>query len=153
MQAILPAVVKGQKSGKYTRDNTKCMVEEGGVVSIGCVVTQFSALGLSRQEIAVRYEEGKLKRNPEESYYGDLKVEYIENSVCGKTNNIFSPEWQKISCTKKPCFCQKESSLRKIWSEDAALQVYSCMRPSNAYLGATECRCLIEFAELKDFGK
>lgn len=138
MQAILPVVVMGRKSGKYPRDNTKFMVEEVGVVLIDCVVTQFSAPGLSIQEIVVGCEEGKIKRNPKKVITRIRKLNISKTPCAVKRITFFHRYWQKASCTKRNRSCQEVITLRKILSNGTALQAYPHMMPSNAYLGATE---------------
>lgn len=90
MQAIILAAGMGKRLREYTRDNTKCMVKVNGVRLIDRVLAQLTALDLNRLVIVVGYEGEKLKKHIEGNYHGGLKIEYVENPVYDKTNNIYS---------------------------------------------------------------
>ena len=53
-------------------------------------MSQLSALELSRVVIVVGYEGEKLKRHIGDRYDSGLKIEYIDNPIYDKTNNIYS---------------------------------------------------------------
>ena len=89
MQAIILAAGMGKRLGEYTKNNTKCMVPVNGVPLIDRVLNQLSSLKLSRVVIVVGYEGQKLIDYIGNEYNG-LKIEYIFNSIYGKTNNIYS---------------------------------------------------------------
>ena len=56
MQAIILAAGMGRRLGKYTRDNTKCMLPVNGVRLIDRMLGQLSALDLNRVIIVVGYK-------------------------------------------------------------------------------------------------
>ena len=89
MQAIILAAGMGKRLGEYTKDNTKCMVPVNGTKLIDRALTQLSKLKLKRIVIVVGYEGKKLM-----NYLGDIfngtKIEYVNNPVYDKTNNIYS---------------------------------------------------------------
>lgn len=89
MQAIILAAGMGKRLGEYTKNNTKCMVPVNGVPLIDRVMGQLSKLSLNRVVIVVGYEGEKLK-----AYLGNekdgLKIEYVDNPIYDKTNNIYS---------------------------------------------------------------
>lgn len=89
MQAIILAAGMGKRLGEYTQNNTKCMVSVNGIPLIDRVMKQLSALSLNRVVIVVGYEGKKLM-----DYLGSekdgLKIEYVNNPVYDKTNNIYS---------------------------------------------------------------
>ena len=89
MQAIILAAGMGKRLGEYTKNNTKCMVPVNGVPLIDRTLNQLSKLGLNRVVIVVGYEGQKLM-----DYLGSerngLKIEYVNNPVYDKTNNIYS---------------------------------------------------------------
>ena len=89
MQAIILAAGMGKRLGEYTKNNTKCMVPVNGVPLIDRVLNQLSSLKLSKVVIVVGYEGQKLIDYIGNEYNG-LKIEYIFNSIYGKTNNIYS---------------------------------------------------------------
>lgn len=89
MQAIILAAGMGKRLGEYTKNNTKCMVPVNGVPLIDRTLRQLSKLDLSRVVIVIGYEGQKLK-----DYIGTerdgLKIEYVNNPIYDKTNNIYS---------------------------------------------------------------
>lgn len=89
MQAIILAAGMGKRLGELTRNNTKCMVEVNGVKLIDRTLTQLSYLNLSRVVLVVGYQ-GEALKNYVGSEYKGLKIEYIENPVYDRTNNIYS---------------------------------------------------------------
>lgn len=90
MQAIILAAGMGKRLGGLTRNNTKCMVPVNGVRLIDRVIGQLSQLGLSRLIIVVGYEGRKLMDYIGDRFAKKLKIEYIENPIYDKTNNIYS---------------------------------------------------------------
>ena len=90
MQAIILAAGMGRRLGEYTRDNTKCMVQVGGVRLIDRLLRQLSQLSLSRVVIVVGYQADHLKSYLSDRYEGELTIEYVENPIYDKTNNIYS---------------------------------------------------------------
>ncbi len=89
MQAIILAAGMGRRLGEYTKDNTKCMVPVNGVPLIDRLLGQLSRLKLDRVVIVVGYEGGKLVRHIGE-LHTDLNIEFVENPVYSRTNNIYS---------------------------------------------------------------
>ena len=89
MQAIILAAGMGKRLGEYTKNNTKCMVPVNGVPLIDRTLRQLSKLDLNRVVIVIGYEGQKLK-----DYIGTerdgLKIEYVNNPIYDKTNNIYS---------------------------------------------------------------
>lgn len=89
MQAIILAAGMGKRLGEYTKSNTKCMVEVNGTPLIDRALDQLSQLSLSRVVIVVGYEGQKLMDYLGSEHKG-LKIEYVNNPVYEKTNNIYS---------------------------------------------------------------
>ena len=90
MQAIILAAGMGKRLGEYTKNNTKCMVEVNGVKLIDRVINQLAKLHLNRLVLVVGYEGQKLKDYIGHRYDDILKIEFVDNSVYDKTNNIYS---------------------------------------------------------------
>ena len=90
MQAIILAAGMGKRLGELTKNNTKCMVEVNGVRLIDRVLTQLSNLNLSRIIIVVGYEGNKLIEYIGNRYENKINIEYINNPIYDKTNNIYS---------------------------------------------------------------
>ena len=89
MQAIILAAGMGRRLGEFTRDNTKCMVPVNGTPLIDRLLTQLSALELKRIVIVVGYQAQRLISHIGNRYEA-LNIEYVENPVYDKTNNIYS---------------------------------------------------------------
>ena len=89
MQAIILAAGMGKRLGELTHNNTKCMVKVNGVSLIDRTLTQLSQLTLSRVIIVIGYKGDNLRNYIGNEYKG-LKIEYIENPIYDKTNNIYS---------------------------------------------------------------
>ncbi len=90
MQAIILAAGMGKRLGEYTKDNTKCMLPVNGVRLIDRVLTQLSTLHLNRVVIVVGYKGQNLKNHIGNRYDDILRIEYINNPIYDKTNNIYS---------------------------------------------------------------
>lgn len=89
MQAIILAAGMGRRLGEFTSDNTKCMLEVNGVRLIDRMLGQLSKLNLSRLVIVIGYEGQKLKSYLTKNY-PSYPIEFVENNVYDKTNNIYS---------------------------------------------------------------
>lgn len=90
MQAIILAAGMGKRLGELTKNNTKCMVEVNGIRLIDRMITQLSKFNLNRLVIVVGYE-GKKQIDYIGHRYDDiLKIEYINNPIYDRTNNIYS---------------------------------------------------------------
>lgn len=89
MQAIILAAGMGKRLGDLTKDNTKCMVKVNGISLIDRTLTQLSKLSLSRVVIVIGYKGDNLKKYIGNEYNG-LRIEYINNPIYDKTNNIYS---------------------------------------------------------------
>ena len=79
----------GKRLGEFTKENTKCMVQVNGTRLIDRVLKQLSALNLNRVVIVVGYEGQKLMDYLGNSYNG-MPIEYVNNPIYDKTNNIYS---------------------------------------------------------------
>ena len=100
MQAVILAAGMGKRLKELTENNTKCMVKVNGVTLIERMLRQLDAKGLSRIIIVVGYEGRKLM-----DYIATLdiatQIEYIENPVYDKTNNIYSLALAKDRLTEE----------------------------------------------------
>ena len=90
MQAIILAAGMGRRLGDYTKENTKCMIPVNGVRLIDRVLTYLLHLDINRVVIVVGYQRQNLINHVGNIYHNKLKIEYIENPVYDKTNNIYS---------------------------------------------------------------
>lgn len=89
MQAIILAAGMGKRLKELTRNNTKCMVRVNGVTLIERLLRQLEKCSLKRIVIVIGYEGKKLA-----DYIATLKIatpiEFIENPIYDRTNNIYS---------------------------------------------------------------
>jgi len=90
MQAIILAAGMGRRLGELTKNNTKCMVEVNGVTLIDRMLIQLSKLSLNRVVVVVGYEGKKLIDYIGTRYDAQMNIEYVENPIYDKTNNIYS---------------------------------------------------------------
>lgn len=90
MQAIILAAGMGRRLGPYTKDNTKCMLDVNGERLIDRMLGALAGHGLNRVVIVVGYKGKELKEHIGNRYDGFFKVEYVENPIYEKTNNIYS---------------------------------------------------------------
>ena len=95
MQAIILAAGMGRRLGEYTKDNTKCMVPVNGVRLIDRLLGQLAKQDLKRIIIVVGYQGQALRNYIEEQYishqpsdFSHLNIEFAENPIYDKTNNI-----------------------------------------------------------------
>lgn len=89
MQAIILAAGMGKRLGELTKANTKCMVKVNGVTLIERVLRQLDLLDLNRIVLVIGYE-GQKVRDYVSTLEISTKIEYVENKVYDKTNNIYS---------------------------------------------------------------
>ena len=80
----------GRRLGEHTRHNTKCMVAVNGVRLIDRLLGQLAPLGLRRVVMVVGYKGENVRQYLGDNYHGRLPIEYVENPVYDRTNNIYS---------------------------------------------------------------
>lgn len=90
MQAIILAAGMGRRLGEITKNNTKCMVPVNGTRLIDRVLNQLCAFELNRVIIVVGYKGKNLIDYIGNHYNDKLNIEFAENLVYDKTNNIYS---------------------------------------------------------------
>ncbi len=90
MQAIILAAGMGRRLGEYTKENTKCMVPVNGERLIDRLLGQLARQALKKVIIVVGYKGRELREYIGHRYDGRLNIEYAENPIYDKTNNIYS---------------------------------------------------------------
>ena len=116
MQAIILAAGMGKRLGKLTQSDTKCMIKVNGITLISRMLSQLDPKSLSKIVIVVGYKKERLIE-----YIGTLgintPIEYVENPIYDKTNNIYS-----LSLAKEK-LCEEETLLLEsdLIFEDAVL--------------------------------
>ena len=89
MQALMLAAGKGSRLGKYTQDNTKCMLPLNGEPLIIHTLNKLNNLGINKLIMVVGYK----KENVMEflgNKYKNVDIEYIVSEEYDTTNNIYS---------------------------------------------------------------
>ena len=89
MQAIILAAGMGRRLGEYTQNSTKCMVEVNGVKLIDRMLNQLLRLHLNKVIIVVGYKGDNLMSYLQE-HYPAAPLEFVNNPIYDKTNNIYS---------------------------------------------------------------
>ena len=79
----------GKRLGEYTHDNTKCMLIVNGVRLIDRTLESLHSVGVSRVVLVVGYKGQNVKDYVGMSYKG-IPIEYVDNPIYDKTNNIYS---------------------------------------------------------------
>lgn len=89
MQGLILAAGMGNRLGKFTKDNTKCMVELNGKKLIDYTLEALIKVGIKKVIIVIGYEGLKLKNYLSKRHPMIEKI-YVENKIYDKTNNIYS---------------------------------------------------------------
>ena len=94
MQALMLAAGMGKRLGKYTQGNTKCMLKIQGKTLIERAIEACLDAGIKKFILVIGYKGDNLKKylleectNPK---IKKMELEFIDNDVYDKTNNIFS---------------------------------------------------------------
>jgi len=90
MQAIILAAGMGKRLGELTRHNTKCMIKINGVTLIERMLTQLDNLNLNKIILVIGYKGKELKNFISEYINIKTEIEFVENPIYDKTNNIYS---------------------------------------------------------------
>ena len=90
MQAVILAAGMGKRLGEYTKNNTKCMVEVNGVRLIDRMLKQLMDVNVRKVIMVVGYKSEELKNCIGHRYDGMIELEFVDNPIYDKTNNIYS---------------------------------------------------------------
>ncbi|MDR2478676.1 MAG: aminotransferase class I/II-fold pyridoxal phosphate-dependent enzyme [Treponema sp.] len=89
MQAVILAAGMGSRLGKYTKNNTKCMLPINGRTLIERSLDALNGAGIRKCVIVAGYEKDNLI-NFVGSRYKNIDIVWVVNEVYHKTNNIYS---------------------------------------------------------------
>lgn len=91
MQVVVLAAGMGKRLKDKTKDNTKCMVEIHGkpMIAHSFDILTRKQYGINRIVMVVGYCGDKVKKYLGNQYNG-VPIEYIDNPIYDKTNNIYS---------------------------------------------------------------
>lgn len=117
MQAVILAAGMGKRLKELTKDNTKCMIQVNGVTLIERLLGQLEKYRLKKIVIVVGYEGRKLIKFIQ-SLNIKTEIEFIDNPIYDKTNNIYS-----LSLAKKN-LCEDDTLLFEsdLIVEDSVIQ-------------------------------
>ena len=91
MQAIMLAAGKGRRLGKYTKDNTKCMLEINGISLLERTVDALLEADIHNLILVVGYKMDNLKQYIiDKQIDKKIHITYVENHDYDITNNIYS---------------------------------------------------------------
>ena len=89
MQAVILAAGMGSRLGKYTKNNTKCMLPVNGRTLIERALDALNETGIRKCVIVAGYEKDNLISFIGSSYK-NVEIVWIINEIYDKTNNIYS---------------------------------------------------------------
>ena len=89
MQAIILAAGMGSRLGKYTQNNTKCMVPINGYTLIERALDALDSAGIKKCIIVAGYKKDNLI-NFIGHQYKNIEIIWVINEIYDKTNNIYS---------------------------------------------------------------
>jgi histidinol-phosphate/aromatic aminotransferase/cobyric acid decarboxylase-like protein/GTP:adenosylcobinamide-phosphate guanylyltransferase len=89
VQALILAAGTGSRLGKYTKENTKCMLEINGKTLITQALDRLNSVGIKKLILVVGYKKENLIQYVGDKYK-NITIEYVENPIYDKTNNIYS---------------------------------------------------------------
>lgn len=89
MQAIMLAAGMGRRMGKFTRNNTKCMLKVGGKTLLERTVEALVCAGVNKLVMVIGYEAEYLRKYIESKNFS-IQIEYVYNYDYSSTNNIYS---------------------------------------------------------------
>jgi histidinol-phosphate/aromatic aminotransferase/cobyric acid decarboxylase-like protein/choline kinase len=89
MQAIILAAGMGNRLGKYTQNNTKCMLDINGKKLIERALDAIDESGIRKCIMVVGYKKENLI-NFLGDHYKTIDIIYVVNDIYNKTNNIYS---------------------------------------------------------------
>jgi histidinol-phosphate/aromatic aminotransferase/cobyric acid decarboxylase-like protein/GTP:adenosylcobinamide-phosphate guanylyltransferase len=89
MQALILAAGTGSRLGKYTKENTKCMLEVNDNTLIMQALEKLNNAGIKKLILVVGYKKDNLIAHVGNKYK-DIEIEYVENPIYNTTNNIYS---------------------------------------------------------------
>lgn len=91
MQALMLAAGKGSRLGRYTKDNTKCMLEVNGKTLLERCIDALKEANINKLVLVLGYKkENVINYIKEKGLDKKIKIEYVFNEVYDTTNNIYS---------------------------------------------------------------
>ncbi len=89
MQAIMLAAGKGSRLGKYTKNNTKCMLEVNNIKLIDRAISALQMANIKKLILVLGYKKENVKEYLQ-NRYKDMEIIFVDNDIYDQTNNIYS---------------------------------------------------------------
>jgi len=89
MQALILAAGTGSRLGRYTKENTKCMLKVNNITLIEQALEKLNNVGVTKLILVVGYKRENLMQHIGYKYK-NIIIEYVVNPIYDKTNNIYS---------------------------------------------------------------
>lgn len=89
MQALMLAAGTGSRLGKYTNDQTKCMVTVGDKTLLEHTAIALKNVGINRFIIVIGHEGARLEAYAKEKIT-DMELVFVDNKDYATSNNIYS---------------------------------------------------------------
>ena len=91
MQALMLAAGKGSRLGKYTKNNTKCMLEVNGKTLLERTIDSLLEANIDKFIIVLGYKkENVINFIKEKELDKKINITYVYNDIYDTTNNIYS---------------------------------------------------------------
>lgn len=91
MQAIMLAAGMGSRLGKYTKNNTKCLLNVNGKTLLERVIDSLLEANVNKLILVLGYKKENVKKFIDEKKLNKkVNIEYVDNDIYDKTNNIYS---------------------------------------------------------------
>ena len=91
MQAIMLAAGKGSRLGKYTKNNTKCMLNVHGKTLLERAIDALLEANIKDFILVLGYKGDNVKKYIEEKELDKkINIKYVYNNIYDTTNNIYS---------------------------------------------------------------
>lgn len=91
MQAIMLAAGKGSRLGKYTKNNTKCMLDVHGETLLERAIDALLEAGIKDFILVLGYKKDNVKKFIKEKELDKkINITYVDNDMYDTTNNIYS---------------------------------------------------------------
>ena len=124
MQGLMLAAGKGSRLGKYTKNNTKCMLEVNGISLLERAINALLKADIHKLILVVGYKMDNLKQYiVDKKLDQKISIEYVDNYEYGTTNNIYSLYMAKDYFTESDTVLL-ESDL--IYDENIIKQLVEC---------------------------
>lgn len=134
MQGLILAAGMGKRLGKYTNNQTKCMVKVNDKTLIEHALDALSEAGIKKVVLVIGYEGEKLKNFIGDNYK-DVQIVYVHNKIYDKTNNIYSL-WLASSYLKEEDTILLESDI--IFEKDILKDIINNPNPNVALVAKYE---------------